>query len=85
MKFTELTVTEFDNFVQNPSLESHYFQVKENIVTRENDGFEVVLLGIKDDNNKVIAASLFSKILLWKLCLLFESWSSNGFFRFRIS
>ncbi|HII0762414.1 TPA: glycine glycyltransferase FemB [Staphylococcus aureus] len=62
MKFTELTVTEFDNFVQNPSLESHYFQVKENIVTRENDGFEVVLLGIKDDNNKVIAASLFSKI-----------------------
>ncbi|MDT3877908.1 hypothetical protein RPO68_04555, partial [Staphylococcus aureus] len=23
MKFTELTVTEFDNFVQNPSLESH--------------------------------------------------------------
>ncbi|WRN80640.1 hypothetical protein UM654_10895 [Staphylococcus aureus] len=33
MKFTELTVTEFDNFVQNPSLESHYFQVKENIVT----------------------------------------------------
>ncbi|MCD0913556.1 peptidoglycan bridge formation glycyltransferase FemA/FemB family protein, partial [Staphylococcus aureus] len=51
MKFTELTVTEFDNFVQNPSLESHYFQVKENIVTRENDGFEVVLLGIKDDNN----------------------------------
>ncbi|MFG6168688.1 hypothetical protein ACF7P6_08960, partial [Staphylococcus aureus] len=25
MKFTELTVTEFDNFVQNPSLESHYF------------------------------------------------------------
>ncbi len=36
--------------------------MKENIVTRENDGFEVVLLGIKDDNNKVIAASLFSKI-----------------------
>ncbi|HHD6549565.1 TPA: hypothetical protein ACOT3Q_002977, partial [Staphylococcus aureus] len=24
MKFTELTVIEFDNFVQNPSLESHY-------------------------------------------------------------
>ena len=36
-------------------------------------------MGIKDDNNKVIAASLFSKILLGKLCLLFESWSSNGF------
>ena len=26
MKFTELTVKEFENFVQNPSLESHYFQ-----------------------------------------------------------
>ena len=62
MKFTELTVKEFENFVQNPSLESHYFQVKENIATRETDGFQVVLLGIKDENNKVIAASLFSKI-----------------------
>ena len=62
MKFTELTVKEFENFVQNPSLESHYFQVKENIATREADGFQVVLLGVKDDDNKVIAASLFSKI-----------------------
>ena len=62
MKFTELTIKEYENFVQNPSLESHYFQVKENIVTRENDGFQVVLLGIKDENNKVLAASLFSKI-----------------------
>lgn len=47
MKFTELTVKEFENFVQNPSLESHYFQVKENIATRESDGFQVVLLGVK--------------------------------------
>lgn len=62
MKFTELTVKEYDQFVQNPSLESHYFQVKENIATREADGFQVVLLGLKDDNNQVIAASLFSKI-----------------------
>ena len=62
MKFTELTVKEFENFVQNPSLESHYFQVKENIATRESDGFQVVLLGVKDDDNRVIAASLFSKI-----------------------
>lgn len=62
MKFTELAVKEYDNFVQNPSLESHYFQVKESIATREEDGFQVVLLGLKDDNNQVIAASLFSKI-----------------------
>ena len=65
MKFTELTIKEYENFVQNPSLESHYFQVKENIVTRENDGFQVVLLGIKDENNKVLAASLFSKYQQW--------------------
>ncbi|TBW74151.1 peptidoglycan bridge formation glycyltransferase FemA/FemB family protein, partial [Staphylococcus capitis] len=52
MKFTELTIKEYENFVQNPSLECHYFQVKENIVTRENDGFQEVLLGIQDENNK---------------------------------
>ncbi|SUM32982.1 FemB protein [Staphylococcus gallinarum] len=40
-------------FVQNPALESHYFQVKENIATREEDGFQVVLLGLKDDDNQV--------------------------------
>lgn len=62
MKFTELTVEEFDQFVQDPSLESHYFQVKEDIALREEDGFQVVLLGVKDENNQVIAASLFSKI-----------------------
>ncbi|AVQ33213.1 aminoacyltransferase [Staphylococcus muscae] len=63
MKFTELTVEEFDQFVQDPTLESHYFQVKENIDVREADDFKVVLLGVKDENNQVIAASLFSKIL----------------------
>ena len=26
--------------------------MKENIQTRENDGFEVVLLGVKDENKK---------------------------------
>ncbi|RIM18615.1 aminoacyltransferase [Staphylococcus chromogenes] len=62
MKFTELTVEEYDQFVQNPALESHYFQVKENIGTREADGFQVVLLGIKGENNQILAASLFSKI-----------------------
>lgn len=62
MKFTELTVEEYDQFVQKPTLESHYFQVKENIATREADGFKVVILGVKDDNNQVLAASLFSKI-----------------------
>ena len=72
MKFTELTVKEFENFVQNPSLESHYFQVKENIATREADGFQVVLLGVKDDDNRVIAASLFSKILQWEVMYIIQ-------------
>ena len=69
MKFTELTVKEFENFVQNPSLESHYFQVKENIATREADGFQVVLLGVKDDDNKAQVFSL--KFYNGKLCILF--------------
>lgn len=72
MKFTELTVKEYDNFVQNSSLESHYFQTKENIGTREADGFEVVLLGIKDDDNQVIAASLFSKFRLWEVMFIIQ-------------
>ena len=46
--------------------------MKENIATRESDGFQVVLLGVKDDdNNRVIAASLFSKILQWAvMCII---------------
>ena len=72
MKFTELTVKEFENFVQNPSLESHYFQVKENIATREADGFQVVLLGVKDDDNRVIAASLFLKFLQWEVMYIIQ-------------
>ena len=72
MKFTELTVKEFENFVQNPSLESHYFQVKENIATREADGFQVVLLGVKDDDNRVIAASLSLKFLQWEVMYIIQ-------------
>ena len=64
MNFTELTVQEYESFVQNPALESHYFQVKENIDTRESDGFDVVLLGVKDDNQQVIAASLSNQFYL---------------------
>ena len=71
MKFTELTVKEFENFVQNPSLESHYFQVKENIATREADGFQVVLLGVKDDDNRVIAASSL-KFLQWEVMYIIQ-------------
>ena len=69
MKFTELTVKEFENFVQNPSLESHYFQVKENIATR---WIQVVLLGVKDDDNRVIAASLFLKFLQWEVMYIIQ-------------
>lgn len=78
MKFTELTVEEYDQFVQNHALESHYFQVKENIATREVDDFQVVLLGVKDDNNQVLAASLFSKIptaeVMYIIQIVVRSW-----------
>ncbi|TDM13297.1 aminoacyltransferase [Macrococcus lamae] len=61
MQFTELTVKEYSNFMSTTPLMSHYFQVKENIKNREGEGYPVVLLGVKQDN-QVIAASLFSKI-----------------------
>ncbi|UBH23412.1 aminoacyltransferase [Macrococcus armenti] len=61
MKFTELTVQEYDDFVWQTTQMSHYFQMKENIKNRERDGYHVVLLGVKE-GDRVIAASLFSKI-----------------------
>ncbi|UTH12787.1 aminoacyltransferase [Macrococcus equipercicus] len=61
MQFTELTVKEYSNFMSTTPLMSHYFQAKENIKNREDEGYPVVLLGVKHDD-EVIAASLFSKI-----------------------
>ncbi len=61
MQFTELTVKEYSTFMSTTPLMSHYFQVKENIKNREQEGSTVVLLGVKQ-GNEVIAASLFSKI-----------------------
>lgn len=61
MQFTELTVKEYNDFMMTTPYMSHYFQVKENIDNREKEGYPVVLLGVKE-NDRVIAASLFSKI-----------------------
>ena len=61
MQFTELTKHEFTDFVWQTQEMSHYFQLQENIKNRENDGYYVVLLGVKEEG-KVIAASLFSKV-----------------------
>lgn len=61
MKFTELTVEEYDQYMWKTEAMSHYFQMKENIENRERKGYPVVLLGVKE-GERVIAASLFSKI-----------------------
>ncbi|QYA33845.1 aminoacyltransferase [Macrococcus psychrotolerans] len=61
MKFTELTVEEYDQYMWKTEAMSHYFQMKENIENREQKGYPVVLLGVKE-GERVIAASLFSKI-----------------------
>lgn len=61
MQFAELSVKEYEHFIESSHMPSHYFQMVENIKNREREGSDVVLLGVKEDGD-VIAASLFSKI-----------------------
>jgi lipid II:glycine glycyltransferase (peptidoglycan interpeptide bridge formation enzyme) len=59
MKFLELTDEEYQSFIEEGH-ESAFFQMIENKKNREMDGQEVKLLGVKDDEGKVIAACLFT-------------------------
>lgn len=57
MKFTELTVEEYDQYMWKTEAMSHYFQMKENIENRERKGYPVVLLGVKKENASSLQAS----------------------------
>ena len=59
MKFLELTDEEYQSFIEEGH-ESAFFQMIENKKNREMDGQEVKLVGVKDDNDKVVAACLFT-------------------------
>ncbi|OFL46180.1 aminoacyltransferase [Nosocomiicoccus sp. HMSC067E10] len=62
MKFVQLTDEEYKNFIENDGRESAFFQMIENKANRLVDGrWEVELLGLKDKEDKVIAAGLFTK------------------------
>lgn len=62
MKFTELTDSEYQHFIETSGEESAFFQMVENKENRELHGeWKVVLLGLKDKNEKVHAAGLFTK------------------------
>ncbi|WP_020008265.1 aminoacyltransferase [Salinicoccus albus] len=60
MEFVELTKEEYQNYIEEGE-ESAFFQMVENKKNREWDNKEVRLLGVKDNDKKVIAACLFDR------------------------
>src|SRR5699024_1442672 len=62
MKFTELTDSEYQQFIETSGEESAFFQMIGNKKNRELHGeWEVVLLGLKENDGTVRAAGLFTK------------------------
>ncbi|TVT29612.1 aminoacyltransferase [Salinicoccus cyprini] len=59
MKFAELTEREYRDYIEKGE-ESAFFQMMENKRNREMDKDKVRLLGVKDEDNTVIAACLFT-------------------------
>ena len=63
MKLVKLTIFEFDNFSKNHPLGS-YHQTSSYAISASEEGYDYELLGLKDDDNNILAASL---ILIKKL------------------
>lgn len=62
MKFVELTDQEYRDFIEHSGNESAFFQMIENKENRLKDGrWDVVLLGLKNNDDEVVAAGLFTK------------------------
>lgn len=59
MKFVELTENQYKSYIEKGE-ESAFFQMIENKRNREMDKDKVRLLGVKDEDNTVIAACLFT-------------------------
>ena len=76
MKLVKLTIFEFDEFSNQHPLGS-YHQTSNYAITLSEEGFDYELLGLKDDEGKIVAASL---ILLKKLGLFFKyGYAPKGF------
>lgn len=71
MKFTTLTREAFSAFTdQHPS---HFTQMAVNYDLKISEGIETHLLGVKDENNEIIAAGLFTSVPIMKIFKYFYS------------
>lgn len=75
MQVRELTPLEFDNFTKNYNVHSLYQTVEYANVMKEQK-FGIVFLGLVDDNNNILAASL---ILIQKLFGFKYAYAPRGF------
>ena len=76
MKLVKLTIFEFDEFSKNHPLGS-YHQTSNYAITASEEGYDYELLGLKDEDNNLVAASL---ILLKKMGLFFKyGYAPKGF------
>ncbi|ARJ51814.1 aminoacyltransferase [Staphylococcus lutrae] len=72
MKFTNLTTAEFGDFTDNMPY-SHFTQMVGNYELKVAEGIETHLVGVKDDNNQVLAACLLTAVPVMKFFKYFYS------------
>lgn len=71
MYFTQLTETEYDNFIQNNKV--HFTQCIDQFKYRKTNGEEAHLVGVKNNENEVIAACLLTESRALKFFKYFYS------------
>ncbi|AGC91649.1 aminoacyltransferase [Staphylococcus warneri] len=71
MYFTRLTETEYDNFIQNNKV--HFTQCIDQFKYRKTNGEEAHLVGVKNNENEVIAACLLTESRALKFFKYFYS------------
>lgn len=72
MKFTNLTTAEFEQFTEKMPY-SHFTQMTGNYDLKVAEGTETHLVGIKDNNNEVLAACLLTAVPVMKFFKYFYS------------
>lgn len=76
MHIKELSIHEFESFVDKSGFGSHY-QTYEYAILMKDNGFDFEMIGLVDENNTVVAASL---ILIKKLTKFFKyGYAPKGF------
>ena len=66
MKIKDISLTDFNNFIENQPLKSHYQTINYALLMSEQ-GYEHDFIGLVDEYNKIHAVSL---ILIKKLLLI---------------